>query len=292
MGAKATLRGCILESEVVRLRKESSVHSRLSGSCTVRRANDSLLVLMALLCCVPFAGGCKREVSTTLTVSVAASLEGTIEDVEAAYRQEHGDVAFRNNFGSSGTLAREIEEGAPVDAFLSAAAGPMDGLAARGLLAAGSRVDVLQNSLVLIAPRDSKLTGFDGLTGSNVRLIALGDPASVPAGQYGKEVLDALHLYDKVKPKLVLGKDVRQVLTYVQTGNADAGLVYETDALSTSLVRVVAVAPASTHKPIVYPAAALAASTHGEQARAFIQFLAGSQAKAIFTRHGFTIATS
>lgn len=247
---------------------------------------------MLALSCMFALTACHRNTETTLTISVAASLEGTIEPVEAAYKAEHPGVAFRNNFGSSGTLAREIENGAPVDAFLSAAEGPMNDLDKQNLLAAGSRLDVLQNSLVLIAPRNSQLSSFSQLTGTSVKLIALGDPASVPAGQYGKAVLDALALYDKIKPKIVLGKDVRQVLTYVQTGNADAGLVYATDAKATNLVRIVATAPANTHKPIVYPAAVLAASRHSAAARGFIQFLTSPQASAIFTQHGFTMASS
>lgn len=251
----------------------------------------SFAVVLFLFSLLPLTS-CHRSVQTTLTISVAASLEGTIEPVEAAYRTDHPEIVFRNNFGSSGTLAREIENGAPVDAFLSAAEGPMNDLARENLLAADSRLDVLQNSLVLIAPQNSKLTGFAALTSNSVKLIALGDPASVPAGQYGKAVLDTLGLYDAIKPKLVLGKDVRQVLTYVQTGNADAGLVYATDARSTDLVRIVATAPANTHKPIVYPAAALGASRHSEAARAFVHFLASPQAQAIFTQHGFTIASS
>ncbi|HWA96531.1 MAG TPA: molybdate ABC transporter substrate-binding protein [Terracidiphilus sp.] len=259
--------------------------------CSFQFACRICFLALALIV-VEAVTGCRKHTQITLTVSVAASLEGTIEPVEVAYRAEHPDVVFRNNFGSSGTLAREIENGAPVDAFLSAAEGPMNNLARQNLLAEGSRLDVLQNSLVLIAPQNSKLSSFEDLTGRNVKLIALGDPASVPAGQYGKAVLDALGLYDKIKPKLVLGKDVRQVLTYVQTGNADAGLVYATDARSTSLVRSVAVAPAGTHKPIVYPAAAIASSQHGATTRAFVQFLASPQAKAIFTQHGFTIASS
>lgn len=257
----------------------------------ILRSADMCL-LVATLLVFSLLSACHTHPATTLTVSVAASLEGTIEEVEAAYRAQNGHVAFRNNFGGSGTLALEIEQGAPVDVFLSAAAGPMDNLADRGLLKVGTRVDVLQNSLVLIAPRDSKLRGFDDLTGSAVRLIALGDPASVPVGQYGKSVLESMHLYDKLKAKIVLGKDVRQVLTYVQTGNADAGLVYATDAASTNMVRVVATVPASTHAPIVYPAAVLATSTHSQQASDFIHFLISPAANAIFARHGFTIASS
>jgi molybdate transport system substrate-binding protein len=125
-----------------------------------------------------------------------------------------------------------------------------------------------------------------------VRLIAMGDPASVPAGQYGKQVLAALHLADKVASKLVLGNDVRQVLTYVETGNADAGLVYATDAKISGKVRIVATAPESTHDPIVYPAAVVKASRNEEAARRFIEFLSSPTAQAIFQKYGFTIAST
>jgi len=227
-----------------------------------------------------------------LTLSVAASLHDAILEAESAYQSSHATVDFRNNFGSSGTLALEIEQGAPVDAFLSAAAKPMDDLEAKGLIVAETRRTLLRNSLVLIAPRDSPLKGFEGLTDRSIQLIALGDPASVPAGTYGRQTLTALHLMDKLNAKLVMGKDVRQVLTYVETGNADAGFVYGTDAAASDRVRVVAVAPESSHEPIVYPAAVVEASRNQEAARDFLQYLSSPAAKAIFIKHGFTIASS
>ena len=190
--------------------------------------------------------------------------------MESSYQHDRGQVDFRNNFGASGTLAREIEQGAPVDAIISAGTKPIDDLQAKGLLVAGTRADLLRNSLVLIAPQDSKLAGFDDLAQPAVRLVAMGDPASVPAGQYGLETLNALHLYDKIKSKIVLGKDVRQVLTYVETGNVDAGLVYATDARISAKVRVVAVAPEPSHHPIVYPVAIVAGSRNQQAARDFV----------------------
>jgi molybdate transport system substrate-binding protein len=143
---------------------------------------------------------------------------------------------------------------------------------------------------VLIAPLDSPLRDFQGLTGNSIKTIALGDPASVPAGQYGRQTLLALHLLDQLNAKLVLGKDVRQVLAYVETGNADAGLVYATDAQISSKVRVVAMAPDSTHDPIVYPVAVIKGGHNEQAARSFVDFLRGPAAKAIFVKHGFTIA--
>jgi len=236
-------------------------------------------------------GGCRENKRVSLTISAAASLQETLGEVETLYRFGHTTVDFRNNFGSSGTLAREIEQGAPVDVFISAAAKPMDDLEGRGLITTGTRQNLVHNSLVLIAPLDSKLQGFAALGDPSTRMIAVGDPASVPAGQYAQQTLNSLHLYDQVKGKLVLGKDVRQVLTYVETGNADAGFVYATDAQISPRVRVVAVVPESAHEPIVYPAAVLKTSDNQDASRSFVDFLGSSDAKAIFTKHGYTLAS-
>ena len=234
--------------------------------------------------------GCRAAQHPTLTLSIAASLQGALVEIESSYQRDHGTVEFRNNFGASGILAREIEQGAPVDAILSAGAKPIDDLQAKGLLTPGTRTNLLRNTLVLIAPQDSKLTSFDDLDGPGVRLLAIGDPASVPAGQYGQQTLNALKLYDKLHDKIVLGKDVRQVLTYVETGNADAGLVYGTDAHMSTKVRVVAVAPEASHDPIVYPLAIVAGSRNQEATRDFVAYLGRPEAKAIFIKHGFTMA--
>ena len=242
------------------------------------------IALIALL------SGCHAGQRTNLTVSAAASLQSTLGQVEAAYFSAHPDVDFRNNFGSSGTLALEIEQGAPVDIFVSAAAEPMDHLESKGLIVAGSRKNILHNSLVLIAPLDSKLQRPEELADASTKIIAVGDPASVPAGKYAQQALNALQLNDRVKAKLVLGKDVRQVLTLVETGNADAGFVYATDAEISSRVRVVATLPESAHEPIIYPAAVVKPSSNQKSARSFVDFLAGSEARAIFTRNGYTLA--
>ena len=161
----------------------------------------------------------------------------------------------------------------------------------KGLIATGTRENLLRNSLVLIAPLDSKLQGFAGLADRSTRLIAIGDPASVPAGQYAQQTLNALHLYEQVKAKLVFGKDVRQVLTYIETGNADAGFVYATDAQVSKRVRVVAIVPESAHEPIIYPAAVVKTSQNQDAARGFVEFLGSSEAKAIFTKYGYTLTS-
>jgi len=249
------------------------------------RRRFALFILLAGL----FGAG-YAQTRVTLTVSAAASLKNALAEAEAAYRQSHANVGFINNFASSGTLAVQIDQGAPVDVFLSAASGPMDDLETKGLIAAGTRRNLLRNTLVLIAPPDSRLRDFQGLADPSIRSIALGDPASVPAGLYARQTLAALHLLEKLDAKLVFGSDVRQVLTFVETGNADAGLVYSTDAQASGKVRVVAAAPESAHDPIVYPAAVVKGSRGEEAARKFVEYLGSPAAQQIFVRYGFTIS--
>ena len=245
-----------------------------------------MIVVLGCVFAAPLAG-CRIGKRPTMILSIAASLQDAMEEVETSYQRDHGPIDFQNNFGSSGALAREIEYGAPVDAILSAGTKPLDDLEAHDLIERGTRTNLLRNSLVLIAPRDSSLTGFEELASDRVRVIGLGDPATVPAGQYGKQTLVKMQIYDKVSPKIVLAKDVRQVLAYVESGNADAGLVYATDARTSDKVRVVTVVPESAHDPIVYPLAIVAGSKNGPDVRAFVAYLNSRAAKAIFARHGF-----
>lgn len=247
----------------------------------MRRLALVLLVLLAA------CGGPRA----TLTVSAAASLENALAPVADAYMRHHPRTKIEFNFGGSGALAQQIEDGAPVDVFLSAAPEPMDRLAARGLILNDTRHDVLRGEIVLIVPRESAdIQWFEALADPRVKLIALGDPASVPVGLYGKQVLVSLGLWERLQSKLVLAKDVHQVLSYVETGNADAGIVYATDARESSKVRVAAVAPATTHAPVVYPVAVVRATRDAAAARDFIAFLFGPEARAIFVTQGFTAA--
>jgi molybdate transport system substrate-binding protein len=228
---------------------------------------------------------------STLTVSAAASLENVLAPIADAYHHQHPRTKIEFNFGGSGALARQIEDGAPVDIFLSASPEPMDRLSARGLLLDATRRDLLRGEIVLIVPRSGAGTeSFEALADPHMKFIALADPASVPAGVYGKQVLTSLGLWSRVKQKLVLGKDVRQVLGYVETGNADAGLVYATDARESSAVRVAAIAPESTHAPVVYPVAVLRGTRNPTAAQDFVAFLFCPEARALFVSQGFTAA--
>lgn len=235
---------------------------------------------------------CSPPESSTLTISVAASLQDAMGQLGGAFEQAHPGVRLSFNFGGSGMLAQQIEHGAPADAFLAAASKPMDALAAQGLLWNDTRRDLLRNQIVLIVPAsNTELTSFAGLVKTSVKLIALGEPGSVPAGDYGRQVLESMSLWQALQGKLVLAKDVRQVLTYVETGNADAGIVYATDVGQSSAVRIAATAPETTHTPALYPVAVLKGSRNPAAARAFVAFLEGPQAGATFRRLGFTTIT-
>lgn len=221
-----------------------------------------------------------------LTVSAGSSLGPVLREVSAAFAGQQPASPVTLNLGSSGSLQRQIENGAPVDVFVSAAAKNVEALAAKGLVEAGSRRTVASNTLVLIAPRDAATpTGWADL--ASVSPIALGEPSSVPAGAYAVQTLQAMGLWDAIRPHAVYAKDVRQVLVYVESGNAAAGFVYGSDARSSSKVRVVATAAADSHERITCDAAVVSASPNRAQASAFIDFLASPAAREIFARHGF-----
>ena len=226
-----------------------------------------------------------------LHVSAAASLTDVMNEIGKDYEAEHPNVKVVFNYGSSGALQQAIENGGGADLFFSAAQKQMDALAKDGLLADGTRRDLLANEVVLIVPRDSdmKLTDFNQLTGTAIQHIALGEPKGVPVGQYSEEVFTKMGILDQVRAKAVYGSDVRQVLSWVETGDADCGVVYATDAAVSNRVRVVAKAPADTHKPIIYPAAVLKDSKQPELADDFLTYVSGDAGKAVFSKFGFEV---
>ncbi len=227
-----------------------------------------------------------------LHVSAAASLTNVMQDIAADYEKQHPDVKVEFNFGSSGALQQAIENGGNADVFVSAAQKQMNALEKAGLLADGTRADLLVNDVVLIVPKDSKknIATFEDLKGSAVQHLALGEPKGVPVGQYSEEIFTKMNMLDAMKAKAVYGSDVRQVLAWVEGGEADVGLVYATDAAISDGVKVVAKAPADTHKPIIYPAAVLKDSKQMDLAKDFTQFLRNDTSEALFEKYGFTMA--
>ncbi|HEX8271254.1 MAG TPA: molybdate ABC transporter substrate-binding protein [Longimicrobiaceae bacterium] len=255
----------------------------------LRRRLAGALALLAL------AAGCgrapEREAGgepTVLTLSAAASLREAVAELAGRYEAAHPGTTVRVNLGASGALRQQIEQGARVDVFVSAAEGPMDALAERGLVDPATRANLAGNSLVVVVPRGSTAVGdFRDLASPRVGRVALGAPASVPAGEYALEALRALGTAAAVEAKAVYAQNVRQVLAYVESGNVDAGIVYATDAAASTRVAVAAAAPPGSHRPIVYPLAVVRATAHPREARALAEFLRGPEARGVLRRRGF-----
>jgi molybdate transport system substrate-binding protein len=231
-------------------------------------------------------------VPVTINVSAASSLTAALNEVNKLYTQTKPWVTLAANYGGSGTLQAQIEQGAPCDVFISAAPAQMDNLQNENLLLPGSRLNLLTNKIVLIVPKANPLglTNFSDLTLPKVKLIAVGDPRSVPAGTYANQAFTELGILASIQSKFILGANVTQVLQYVDSGNVDAGVVYSTDALSDSNVTVVATGPADVNASIVYPAAIIKASKIAAAAQDYVSFLASAQARAIFVKYGFAAA--
>lgn len=225
-----------------------------------------------------------------IIVSAAASLKDSLTEVEKNYRQKNPGIKLTFNFGASGTLQQQIEQGAPADLFISAGKPQIDALNQKNLLIKDSVINLLGNDLVLVVGKDNtNVTSLQDLTSSHVTHIGIGAPESVPAGKYAQESLTNLKLWDTLQPKFVLAKDVTQVLTYVETGNVEAGLVYKSDAQASTKVKVVATVPADTHKAIVYPAGVVAASKNQQAAEDFLHYLQSPEAQQTFEKYGFSI---
>ncbi|WP_026679428.1 molybdate ABC transporter substrate-binding protein [Fictibacillus gelatini] len=255
----------------------------------------SILMFVIMICSGCSTPGVTKKDSssagkqTELTISAAASLNDALAEIKSVYEKKHNNVHLSFNFGASGALEQQISRGAPVDLFFSAAKDKLDSLVQKGLIDKKQACDLVGNDLVLIVPKNEKekVSRFEQLTDNNIKKIAIGTPESVPAGAYAKETLQNLRIWDNVQNKVVQAKDVRQVLSYVETGNVDAGLVYKTDALPSSKVKIVRTANEDTHQPIVYPLGIIKSSTHMKQAEAFYRFMQGDEALRILKKHGF-----
>lgn len=223
-----------------------------------------------------------------LTVSAAASLKDAMMEIGQLYNKEKSNVNVNFNFGASGSLQQQIEQGAPVDLFISAAPKQMNALDEKGLIVEDTRIDLLKNNVVLIVPKEnSNINGFVDLNTDRVNKLAVGEPNSVPVGQYSEQVLSKLGILENIKSKEIYAKDVKEVLTWVETGNVDAGIVYTTDAKISDKVQVVDKALDDSHDPVIYPVAAVKSTKNIDEAKAFIEFLTTNKSKAIFEKYGF-----
>lgn len=228
----------------------------------------------------------------TVTVFAAASTTNALTEIGQLFERQ-GQGRMLASFASSSTLAKQIENGAPAEIFLSANEKWMDYLERNNLVQPGSRVDYLGNRLVLVAPADSRLQaeikpGFPLLEWLGQGRLSVGDPDHVPAGIYAKAALTKLGVWEPVEPRLARAADVRGALALVERGEAPLGIVYATDAAIAPQLQVAGVFPEDSHPAIVYPLA-LVGEKAGPTARAFYVFLRGPEAKAIFTRYGFAV---
>jgi molybdate transport system substrate-binding protein len=247
----------------------------------------STLSLLLSILITPIDHTTAASKHTELLISAAASLQDSLEEVAKQYEKEHPEIKLTFNYGSSGTLQKQIEQGASADLFFSAGQKQMDALTKQDLITTSKTV--LRNDLVLVIPADSKqtFTGVKQLTDASIKKIAIGQPESVPAGQYAKETLTARQLWDTLQGKLVYAKDVRQVLTYVETGNVEAGFVYKTDALTSKKVKIAINVSPDVHTPIVYPVGVIKDTKHNAEATAFYTYLQSKAASSVFTKYGF-----
>jgi molybdate transport system substrate-binding protein len=244
--------------------------------------------LLALYLSAIFAAAQGAPLPKPITVSGAISLTDALTAVADSYARTGGTVRF--NFGPSNVLARQIVNGAPVDVFISADDAQMDLVSAAGLLQDGSRVDLLRNQLAVAVPSDRPRTfkSIRELAEPAYRRIAIGDPAAVPAGVYAKQYLEKEGLWDAVQARVVPTGSVRAALAAVESGAADAAIVYRTDIRVAMRATVAWVVPAGRGPRIIYPAAIVRTTTVPGESKRFIDFLRGDSAARIFERFGFT----
>lgn len=229
----------------------------------------------------------------SILVAAAASLKNAYEDeLIPMFEEQYPGVTVEGTYDSSGKLQTQIEEGLEADVFMSAATKQMKALDEEGMIASDTIVNLLENKIVLIVPAgsDSKIDSFEKI--GDAASIALGDPESVPAGQYAKEALTSLNVWDSIQDKVSFGTNVTEVLNQVAAASADAGIVYATDAASKAdQVTVVAEAPeGSLEKKVIYPVAVVKATAHEDAAKAFVDFLQTPEAIAVFESYGFVAA--
>ena len=243
-----------------------------------------VLILLSFACLFI---GCAGE---ELVIFGAMSLTDALTEVSQRFGASQ-NVKVYCNFAGSSTLQRQIEKGAPADVFFAASPKQMDALQQKGLIYEDSRRGILNNRLVLVAPvnRSVSLTDVRMLVQDTIRRIAIGEPNSVPAGIYGREALTQLGIWDAVQPKLIPTADVRSTLAYVESGEVDVGVVYQTDAAISKKVEIIYQFPDSSHSPIVYPAAVVQDTGRKVLAQAFLEYLQTAEVTAIFEKYSFSV---
>ncbi len=254
----------------------------------MKRCDLAAIALVLMSVAAPIRAAWADDV----VVFAAASLKNALDDAAGAFKSVGGAPA-KISYAASSALAKQIESGAPADIFISADLAWMDYLQKRNLIQPATRRNLLGNRLVLVAPADSNLTvdikpGFDLVGLLNGGRLAMADPASVPAGKYGKAALEKLGIWNAVQPHVAGAENVRAALLYVDRKETPLGIVYATDAASDPKVKIVGVFPEDTHPPIIYPAALTAGSKNPDAAK-LLAFLELAAARPAFEKQGFTV---
>ncbi len=253
----------------------------------------SFLWAVGCLMVLAAAGNANAQPSKEITVSAAISLKNAFEEIGTLFESRNTGAKVVFNFGASGDLARQIEGGAPVDVFASAAQKDMDQINTKGLIDGSTRLNFVKNTVVLIQSASSTLEikGFEDLLKPEIKMISIGNPQTVPAGKYAQEVFTHFKVWESIKNKLILAENVRQVLDYVVKNEVDAGVVYATDAaVQSNKIKIVATAPSESHSPVVYPVAVVKGSKNEVLAKAFITMLTAEEGMRILKKYGFESA--
>ena len=226
-------------------------------------------------------------ISEDLTISAAASLKEAMADIEPLFNQKYPNIHLTFNFGASGSLQQQIEQGAPCDIFISAGQSQMTSLIDKSLILDDSKKNLVQNSLVLVSTKDSTITSLDDIKSDKVKTIAVGEPSSVPAGKYADEVFTKLRVKDSISSKLVFAKDVKEVLAWSSSGNSDVGFVYLSDAISNDSVKIIETISEDLHSPITYPIGIIKSTKYNDASKEFEEFLFTYDAQKIFEKYGY-----
>ena len=252
----------------------------------------ALGMVVFLLCTGLDSAAAQAQEPVELLVSAAASLTDVMPKLAEVYAGIAPLVTLTFTYGSSGALRAQIEEGAPVDVFISANMKHMNALLDDNLILPDSNFPLLENKVVLIVPLGSEtaIASFEDLVTDAVPLVGMGEPTSVPAGQYAQQVFTSLGIWDAISAKANFATDVRQVLMWVEEGAVDCGVVYATDAMTTDAVSVLAEAPEGSCDSIIYPAAAIISTAQADEALNFMAFLTTAEAMAVFESFGFSAA--
>ena len=255
-----------------------------------------LLGVMVCFSALLLAGEVKAQTSSAheITVSAAISLKEAFEEIGKLFKVTHPGAKVIFNFAGSGDLARQIEAGAPVDVYASAAQKDMDDIGQKSLIATNSRRNFAKNAVVLVKPASSTLPlqTLTDLQKKEIRKIVIGNPKTVPAGRYAEEALRHLNLWGAIKDKLIFAEHVRQALDYVARNEVDAGLVYSTDAMARAKeVKVVMKLSEESHQPVVYPIGVIKGTKEETLSRAFVDFILSAEGQRVLNKHGFVAGT-